>query len=572
MLRNLHAVVGGGARFWAFVVLTAASAVIQAAAVLSLLPILSRLLGPDPASAGGWLLVLVALIAVAWCLDVVNARVGLRLGIRVMRTIHGSAPRAIMTWPASILTSAKIARLRTLVSSGAIEATSALLLLISPLVGAVVFIGALGIGLLPISPALSAVTVGGGAIVLGALWLSTTWEARAQEVFSDAMEELDSRLFEFAWAQPSLRTARRISLGRRAVDRAMEESRSGALRVLGRQVPGQLVLSIAMQMVMGGFAFAAWRAYADGRVDGAGAAALVIILLRVIEQVTVVSGAVGGLLTLRRSLAEVRELVEAPAMNRGELLDHAPLITVRDLRVTYPDGTVGLGNADDDRGVDLTLQPGTVTAIVGRSGSGKTTLLRALAGVLPYAGGTVALDGAAATADELTANATMVFQTTVLGAGTVRDNILAVNPALTDEDLERIAEDSQVGELVARLPHGWEAPAGEWGSQLSGGERQRVGIARALAKPAHLLLVDEATSALDLQAERSVVQALGRVRSDYTTVVVTHRPATIAVADTVVVMEGGRVAEVGTRAELEAAGGLLARFMEEWRTASSWRV
>lgn len=572
MLRNLHAVVGGGARFWAFVVLTAASAVIQAAAVLSLLPILSRLLGPDPASAGGWLLILVALIAVAWCLDVVNARVGLRLGIRVMRTIHGSAPRAIMTWPASILTSAKIARLRTLVSSGAIEATSALLLLISPLVGAVVFIGALGIGLLPISPVLSAVTVGGGAIVLGALWLSTTWEARAQEVFSDAMEELDSRLFEFAWAQPSLRTARRISLGRRAVDRAMEESRSGALRVLGRQVPGQLVLSIAMQMVMGGFAFAAWRAYADGRVDGAGAAALVIILLRVIEQVTVVSGAVGGLLALRRSLAEVRELVEAPAMNRGEPLDHAPLITVRDLRVTYPDGTVGLGNADDDRGVDLNLQPGTVTAIIGRSGSGKTTLLRALAGVLPYAGGTVALDGAAATADELTANATMVFQTTVLGAGTVRDNILAVNPALTDEGLERIAEDSQVGELVARLPHGWEAPAGEWGSQLSGGERQRVGIARALAKPAHLLLVDEATSALDLQAERSVVQALGRVRSDYTTVVVTHRPATVAVADTVVVMEGGRVAEVGTRAELEAAGGLLARFMEEWRAASSWRV
>ena len=572
MLRNLHAVVGGGARFWAFVVLTAASAVIQAAAVLSLLPILPRLLGPDPASAGGWLLILVALIAVAWCLDVVNARVGLRLGIRVMRTIHGSAPRAIMTWPASILTSAKIARLRTLVSSGAIEATSALLLLISPLVGAVVFIGALGIGLLPISPVLSAVTVGGGAIVLGALWLSTTWEARAQEVFSDAMEELDSRLFEFAWAQPSLRTARRISLGRRAVDRAMEESRSGALRVLGRQVPGQLVLSIAMQMVMGGFAFAAWRAYADGRIDGAGAAALVIILLRVIEQVTVVSGAVGGLLALRRSLAEVRELVEAPAMNRGEPLDHAPLITVRDLRVTYPDGTVGLGNADDDRGVDLDLQPGTVTAIVGRSGSGKTTLLRALAGVLPSAGGTVTLDGAAATADELTANATMVFQTTVLGAGTVRDNILAVNPALTDEDLERIAEDSQVGELVARLPHGWEAPAGEWGSQLSGGERQRVGIARALAKPAHLLLVDEATSALDLQAERSVVQALGRVRSDYTTVVVTHRPATVAVADTVVVMEGGRVAEVGTRAELEAAGGLLARFMEEWRAASSWRV
>ena len=586
MLRNLHAVVGGGARFWAFVVLTAASAVIQAAAVLSLLPILSRLLGPDPASAGGWLLVLVALIAVAWCLDVVNARVGLRLGIRVMRTIHGSAPRAIMTWPASILTSAKIARLRTLVSSGAIEATSALLLLISPLVGAVVFIGALGIGLLPISPALSAVTVGGGAIVLGALWLSTTWEARAQEVFSDAMEELDSRLFEFAWAQPSLRTARRISLGRRAVDRAMEESRSGALRVLGRQVPGQLVLSIAMQMVMGGFAFAAWRAYADGRVDGAGAAALVIILLRVIEQVTVVSGGVGGLLALRRSLAEARELVEVPPVRGAEPLDHAPFVSARNLSVTYPDGTVGLGSRGresrdgcDERaagggvdGIALDLRPGTVTAVVGRSGSGKSTLLRALAGALPVSGGAVSLDGAVASAEELTANATMVFQATVLGAGTVRDNIMAVNPALGDADLERIAEASQVSELVARLPRGWDTPAGEWGSQLSGGERQRVGIARALAKPARLLLVDEATSALDALAERAVARALGRVRDDYTTVVVTHRPATVAVADTVVVMEDGRVAEAGPREELEASGGLLAHFMEEWRDAAAWRV
>ena len=496
-----------------------------------------------------------------------------------MRVIHERVPRAVMAWPASALTPAKVARLRTLVSSGAVEATSALLLLLSPLVSAVVFMGALGAGLLLVSPVLAAATIGGGALVLGALWLSTTWEEGAQEAFSSAMEELDSRLFELAWAQPSLRTARRVSAGRQAVDRAVTEGRSGALRVLGRQVPGQLVLSVTTQVVMGGFALAAWHAYAGGRVGGAGAAALVVILLRVVEQVTVVSGSADALLALRRSLAEVRELVEVPSAGGAAPLDHAPSVTVRNLSVTYPDGTVGLGDGCDDRadgrgagGIDLDLRPGTVTAVVGRSGSGKSTLLRALAGALPVSGGAVSLDGAVASAEELTANATMVFQATVLGAGTVRDNIVAVNPALGDADLERIAEASQVSELVARLPRGWDTPAGEWGSQLSGGERQRVGIARALAKPARLLLVDEATSALDAPAERAVARALGRVRGDYTTVVVTHRPATVAVADTVVVMEDGRVAEAGPREELEASGGLLAHFMEEWRDAAAWRV
>ena len=114
MLRDLCTVVGGGPRFWAFTGLTTASAAAQAAAVLALLPVLDRLLGPDPASAGAWLLVLIALIAAAWCLDVVNAHVGLRLGIRVMRVIHERVPRAVMAWPASALTPAKVARLRTL--------------------------------------------------------------------------------------------------------------------------------------------------------------------------------------------------------------------------------------------------------------------------------------------------------------------------------------------------------------------------------------------------------------------------------------------------------------------------
>ena len=99
-----------------------------------------------------------------------------------------------------------------------------------------------------------------------------------------------------------------------------------------------------------------------------------------------------------------------------------------------------------------------------------------------------------------------------------------------------------------------------------------MGIARALAKPSHLLLVDEATSALDARNEAAVVDSIRAVREDYTTVIVTHRPATLEIADTVVVLDEGRIVEQGTPAELTAAGGAFAHITEEWRNAAQWRV
>lgn len=113
---------------------------------------------------------------------------------------------------------------------------------------------------------------------------------------------------------------------------------------------------------------------------------------------------------------------------------------------------------------------------------------------------------------------------------------------------------------------------GELGAQLSGGERQRVGIARSLAKPAHVLLVDEATSALDPQNERAIVSTLDQIRADYTTVVITHRPAMIGIADQVIVMDNASIIEAGPPQELERAGGEFARIMAEWRASAAWRV
>ena len=210
--------------------------------------------------------------------------------------------------------------------------------------------------------------------------------------------------------------------------------------------------------------------------------------------------------------------------------------------------------------------------MVGRSGSGKTTLLRTLAGLTPATAGTISLDGHAATEADLLGNATVVFQQTALSDGTIRENLLAVNPALGQAGLERIADTAQLPPVLQHASNGWDTPVGELGAQLSGGERQRVGIARALAKPAHLLLVDEATSALDAHNEQAIVESINRIRHDYTTVLVSHRPAMLRIADAVIVMADGRIAEQGSPSQLEASGGQYARLLSEWQAVSMWHV
>ena len=205
-----------------------------------------------------------------------------------------------------------------------------------------------------------------------------------------------------------------------------------------------------------------------------------------------------------------------------------------------------------------------------------TTLIRTLAGLNTPDTGTITLGGgdnpAEATTNQLRGNTAMVFQDTVLADASLRDNLLAVNPNLTQTDLDRIAEAAMLTPILKQAPAGWDTPVGELGGQLSGGERQRVGIARALAKEAPLLLIDEATSALDTRNEHAIVDSIKRIRHNHTTVVVTHRPAMLELADVVIVMREGRIIEQGTPADLAEASGEYARLLQEWRAAAQWSL
>ena len=211
--------------------------------------------------------------------------------------------------------------------------------------------------------------------------------------------------------------------------------------------------------------------------------------------------------------------------------------------------------------VSFTVPAGTKTALVGETGSGKTTCAYLVARLYDATSGTVAIDGVDVrdlTFESLTSAVGVVSQETYLFHATVRDNLRFAKPDATDEEVEAAARAAQIHELIATLPEGYETMVGERGYRFSGGEKQRMAIARTILRNPPVLVLDEATSSLDTQTERLVQEALERLSEGRTTIAIAHRLSTVRDADQIVVLDRGRVVEVGTYAELVARGGRFA--------------
>jgi len=212
--------------------------------------------------------------------------------------------------------------------------------------------------------------------------------------------------------------------------------------------------------------------------------------------------------------------------------------------------------------VSIALAPGETVAIVGPSGAGKSTLLKLLLRFYDPARGVIRVNGEALPGlalDALRAQIALVPQEPVVFSSDARENIRYGRPDATDAQVEAAARAAQAHDFIMALPQGYSTALGERGVRLSGGQRQRIAIARAIVRDAPLLLLDEATSSLDAESERAVQGALEVAMQGRTTLVIAHRFATIQRADRIIVMEKGRVVEMGSHAELIARSGLYAR-------------
>ncbi|OBK55996.1 ABC transporter ATP-binding protein [Mycobacterium kubicae] len=549
------------------------SVVVRAVATVLLVPLIGALFSDTPQRALAWLGWLTVATVIGWIIDTTTARIGFDLGFAVLdHTQHDVAdrlPDVRLDW----FSADNTATARQAIAATGPELVGLVVNLLTPLITAVALPAVIALALLPISWQLGAAALAGVPLLLGALWASLRLSRRADAAAGDANTALTERIIEFARTQQALRAARRVEPARSMVGNALAAQHGATLRLLGMQIPGQLLFSIASQLALIGLAGATAALTVGGTLTVPQAIALIVVMARYLEPFTTVSELAPALESTRATLDRIHSVLTAPAMSAGSTALHdggtAPSIEFDDVTFSYA------GNTPVLDGVSFTLRPGGATAIVGPSGSGKSTILALIAGLHQPTSGRVLIDGIdVATLD---ANArreatSVVFQHPYLFHGTIRENVFAGDPGADEERFTRAIRLARVDELTARLPDGADTVVGEAGSALSGGERQRVSIARALLKGAPILLVDEATSALDNENEVAVVDALTADPQAHTRVIVAHRLASIRHADRVLFVDNGRVVEDGSIDELLSAGGRFSEFWRQQHEAAEWRI
>jgi ABC-type multidrug transport system fused ATPase/permease subunit len=333
------------------------------------------------------------------------------------------------------------------------------------------------------------------------------------------------------------------------------------LRAVARATTGVSVFSAASTLVTG--VLGVLLLVVGGKAVAAGAMTLGDLVMYVflagilatpIIQVAAIASELGKALGALGRIAELRALSTEEEQDRGRrrVLQISGRIDFENVSYSYLPGRPVL------RGIILHAEPGTTTALVGPSGAGKSTVCRLLLALDWPTSGQILVDGEGLNSfrrHDYRRHLGVVLQDDVLFDGTISDNIRYGRPGATAAEVLTAARLAHCDELVAQFPLGYETVVGERGVRLSGGQRQRVAIARAILADPRILVLDEATSNLDSESELLIQDGLRTLRSGRTTFVIAHRLSTIRSAEQIVVLEGGRIVELGRHEELMGLEG-----------------
>ncbi len=413
----------------------------------------------------------------------------------------------------------------------------------------------------------AAVAVGTVVLYGAGTFIISDWRIHHRRALNNADNEAAGRSVD---ALLNYETVKSFGAEARAAahyDEALGDYAQAAVKANTSLVMLNIVQATVMNLGMVAIVVLAGLSVAQGKIGTGDITTVVLVMTQIYAPLAILGFAYRE---IRQSIIDMEAMVDlrrqVPAVADAALARELPEAMVQGADLAFTD--VSFRHTARSQGlesVSFRAPPGSTTAIVGPSGAGKTTLVRLAMRLIDPQGGGVSIDGIdlrALKQSALRRAVALVPQDVALFNDTLRVNIGFGRPDANDQEVWAAADAAELGAFIRGLPEGMETKVGERGLKLSGGERQRVGLARALITQPRLLILDEATSALDSRTEAAIQATLRRLRGGRTTLVVAHRLSTIADADQIVVLKGGRIVERGDHAQLIALDG---EYASLWR-------